>query len=182
MTFISSFLPFHPSSNTFQFDDVELHPLVSENIRLVGYTRPTPVQRFSLPIVMSGLDLMACAQTGSGKTAAFLLPMITHLLRQSAAIQPTLNDGRFPTAHPQILVLAPTRELASQIFDEARKFCYRSWVAPAVVYGGADMGGQMREIRAGGADLLVATPGRLIDMCERGVISLVNVKYAVENG
>lgn len=81
-------------------------------------------------------------------------------------------------AHPTSLILAPTRELVSQIYDEARKFAYRSWVKPCVVYGGADIGSQLRLIERG-CDLLVATPGRLVDLIERGRISLANIKYLI---
>lgn len=81
-------------------------------------------------------------------------------------------------AYPTSLILAPTRELVSQIYDEARKFAYRSWVKPCVVYGGADIGSQLRQIERG-CDLLVATPGRLVDLIERGRISLANIKYLI---
>ena len=86
--------------------------------------------------------------------------------------------GRSRKAYPTALILAPTRELVSQIHDEARKFCYRSWVRPAVVYGGADINQQLRQIERG-CDLLSATPGRLVDLIERGRISLANIRYLV---
>lgn len=86
--------------------------------------------------------------------------------------------GRSRKAYPTALILAPTRELVSQIHEEARKFCYRSWVRPAVVYGGADINQQLRQIERG-CDLLSATPGRLVDLIERGRISLANIQYLV---
>ena len=86
--------------------------------------------------------------------------------------------SRSRKAYPTALVLAPTRELVSQIHEEARKFAYRSWVRPAVVYGGADINQQLRQIERG-CDLLSATPGRLIDLIERGRISLANIRYLV---
>ncbi|TKA78532.1 ATP-dependent RNA helicase ded1 [Cryomyces minteri] len=151
------------------------------NIGLAGYVVPTPVQKYSVPIVMSGRDLMACAQTGSGKTGGFLFPILSQAYKNgpsgSMAAQGG-NFGRQRKALPTSLILAPTRELVSQIYEEARKFAYRSWVRPCVVYGGADIGSQLRQIERG-CDLLVATPGRLVDLIERGRISLANIKYLV---
>jgi len=153
-----------------------------ENIALARYRTPTPVQKYSVPIVNGGRDLMACAQTGSGKTGGFLFPILSALFTQgprpSPAAQAPRGYGRNRISYPTALVLAPTRELVSQIHDEARKFAYRSWVRPAVVYGGADIGSQLRAMDQG-CDLLSATPGRLVDMMERGRISLANVRYLV---
>jgi ATP-dependent RNA helicase DDX3X len=152
------------------------------NIELAGYKVPTPVQKYSIPIVMAGRDLMACAQTGSGKTGGFLFPILSQAYQNGPSAPPMSqasgNFGRQRKAYPTSLILAPTRELVSQIFDESRKFAYRSWVRPCVVYGGADIGSQLRQIERG-CDLLVATPGRLVDLIERGRISLVNIKYLV---
>lgn len=149
------------------------------NINLARYTKPTPVQKYSIPIVANGRDLMACAQTGSGKTGGFLFPILSEsFLKGPAPLPTTAQNGYFKKAYPTSLVLAPTRELVSQIYDEARKFAYRSWVRPCVVYGGADIGTQLRQVERG-CDLLVATPGRLVDLLERGRISLANIKYLV---
>ncbi|GAA5859609.1 hypothetical protein JCM8547_006162 [Rhodosporidiobolus lusitaniae] len=157
-----------------------IDPHLLDNIALARYKTPTPVQKYSVPIVNGGRDLMACAQTGSGKTGGFLFPILsalfTHGPRQNVA--PQTGYGRNRKAFPTALVLAPTRELVSQIHDEARKFAYRSWVKPAVVYGGADIGSQLRQLDQG-CDLLSATPGRLVDLMERGRISLANVRYLV---
>ena len=152
------------------------------NIKLARYTVPTPVQKYSIPIVMGGRDLMACAQTGSGKTGGFLFPILSQAFQNGPSSNPAMGGGggfgRQRKAFPTSLILAPTRELVSQIFDESRKFAYRSWVRPCVVYGGADIGTQLRSIERG-CDLLVATPGRLVDLIERGRISLSNIKYLV---
>ena len=127
------------------------------NLALCGYTKPTPVQKYSVPIGLADRDLMACAQTGSGKTAGFLFPTIVSMLRAGAPEQaPGPNTRR--KQYPVALVLAPTRELASQIFDEAQKFCYCTGIRPVVVYGGAEVRNQLRELERG-CDLLVATPG-----------------------
>jgi len=152
------------------------------NIKLANYTVPTPVQKYSVPIVMSGRDLMACAQTGSGKTGGFLFPILSQAFINGPSTVPAQHAAqqgfRQRKAFPTSLILAPTRELVSQIYDEARKFAYRSWVRPCVVYGGADIGTQLRSMEKG-CDLLVATPGRLVDLIERGRISLANIKYLV---
>lgn len=121
---------------------------------------------------MGRRDLMACAQTGSGKTAAFLVPILNQIYQSGPAPTPPNSGGR-RKQYPLGLVLAPTRELATQIFDEVRKFAYRSRIRPAVVYGGAQVSDQMRELDRG-CHLLVATPGRLGDMLSRGKIGLQN--------
>ena len=145
------------------------------NTQLCGYTKPTPVQKYSVPIGEQGRDLMACAQTGSGKTAGFLFPIIMSMLRQGG-MDPPENARR--RVFPQSLILAPTRELASQIQDEARKFTYCTGIASVVVYGGADVREQLRQIERG-CDMLVATPGRLVDLIERGRLAMDNVKFLV---
>ncbi|KAK4688639.1 ATP-dependent RNA helicase DDX3X, partial [Tremellales sp. Uapishka_1] len=161
-----------------------INPVLLENIAYSRYTTPTPVQKYSIPIVAGNRDLMACAQTGSGKTGGFLFPILSALFDQGPSPPPIDNSsygsygGRSRKAYPTALVLAPTRELVSQIHEEARKFAYRSWVRPAVVYGGADIGQQIRALDRG-CDLLSATPGRLVDLIERGKISLANIKFLV---
>ncbi|TPX17655.1 uncharacterized protein E0L32_012034 [Thyridium curvatum] len=164
---------------TFTTPPLEEHLI--KNIELARYKIPTPVQKYSIPIVMGGRDLMACAQTGSGKTGGFLFPILSQSFINGPSAVPAGTGGgygRQRKAYPTSLILAPTRELVSQIYDESRKFAYRSWVRPCVVYGGADIGSQLRQIERG-CDLLVATPGRLVDLIERGRISLCNIKYLV---
>ncbi|XP_075966162.1 DEAD-box helicase 3 X-linked a isoform X4 [Anarhichas minor] len=159
------------------FHDVDMGEIIMGNINLTRYTCPTPVQKHAIPIIKSKRDLMACAQTGSGKTAAFLLPVLSQIYSDGPGEQAAKNNGQDSgrygrrKQYPLSLVLAPTRELALQIYDEARKFAYRSRVRPCVVYGGADIGQQIRELERG-CHLLVATPGRLVDMMERGKIGL----------
>ncbi|KAK9426553.1 putative RNA helicase [Seiridium unicorne] len=162
------------------FSNPPLDDHLIRNIELSRYKMPTPVQKYSIPIVMGGRDLMACAQTGSGKTGGFLFPILSQAFQTGPAVNPAggAGFGRQRKAYPTSLILAPTRELVSQIYDESRKFAYRSWVRPCVVYGGADIGSQLRQIERG-CDLLVATPGRLVDLIERGRISLQNIKYLV---
>ena len=142
------------------------------NVQLCGYDRPTPVQKWSIPIASLNRDLMACAQTGSGKTAGFLFPVIITMLKNGGTEPEGGPRGR--RSYPECLVLAPTRELASQIQEEAQKFLYCTGIASVVVYGGAEVREQLRQIERG-CDLLVATPGRLVDLIERGRLSMENV-------
>jgi superfamily II DNA/RNA helicase len=166
------------------FEELDLGEIIQNNVQLARYTIPTPVQKFALPIVMKKRDLMACAQTGSGKTAAFLVPILAEVYQNGPL--PKIDNGsdggnnRYSSRkqYPIALVLAPTRELACQIYDEARKFAYRSHVRPCVVYGGADIGAQIRDLQRG-CHMLVATPGRLVDLMERGKVGVDQIKYVI---
>lgn len=162
------------------FEECNLVEIIMENVKLCGYSKLTPVQKYAVAIIQSRRDLMACAQTGSGKTAAFLLPIMNRIM-QEGPYGTNYGIGGRPGRRkqfPYCLILAPTRELASQIFEEARKFAYRSLLRPCVVYGGADVGSQMRELDRG-CHILVATPGRLVDMIQRGKIGLESVRFLV---
>ena len=123
------------------FDDVELGAALAANVKRCKYNKPTPVQKYSIPIGMAGRDLMACAQTGSGKTAAFCFPIINNILTKGSG-----PSGRNRKAYPQALILSPTRELSSQIYDEARKFTYQTGLRAVVVYGGAPVVNQVRTL------------------------------------
>ncbi|XP_050731803.1 putative ATP-dependent RNA helicase Pl10 isoform X2 [Eriocheir sinensis] len=164
------------SINTFA--DIKLTELIRMNIALARYDRPTPVQKYAIPFILGKRDLMACAQTGSGKTAAFLVPILNQIYEQGPVQIKNNNPRGRSKQYPLALVLAPTRELATQIYDESRKFSYRARVRPCVVYGGADVVAQMRDLSRG-CHLLVATPGRLADMIDRGKIGLDCCKYLV---
>jgi|UPI000581AB7B ATP-dependent RNA helicase DDX3X len=145
------------------------------NTQLCGYSRPTPVQKYSVPICTQGRDLMACAQTGSGKTAGFLFPIIMSMIKRGGSDPPENARRRI---YPEALVLAPTRELAQQIHEEAKRFTYATGIASVVIYGGANVGDQLREMERG-CDLLVATPGRLVDLIERGRLGMESVSFLV---
>nr|XP_033326000.1 ATP-dependent RNA helicase bel [Megalopta genalis] len=161
------------------FDEVKLTEIIKNSITLAGYDKPTPVQKYAIPIIIGRRDVMACAQTGSGKTAAFLVPILNQIYESGPRPPPAhVNSSGKRKQYPLGLVLAPTRELATQIYDEARKFAYRSRMRPAVVYGGSNIVDQMRELDRG-CHLLVATPGRLVDMLSRGKIGLHNCRYLV---
>ncbi|KAL6221723.1 hypothetical protein ACLB2K_005118 [Fragaria x ananassa] len=155
------------------FEEIDLGECLNNNVKRCRYVKPTPVQRHAIPIAMAGRDLMACAQTGSGKTAAFCFPIISGVLNVSQGRSQS-DDGW--TVFPFALILSPTRELASQIYEEAKKFAYQSGVKVSVVYGGAPMTQQLRDLERG-VDILVATPGRLVDMIERSRVSLKMIKY-----
>lgn len=158
------------------FEEVQLTELIRSNIAMARYDSPTPVQKYAIPIIISKRDVMACAQTGSGKTAAFLVPILNQMFENGP---PNIQHGRGRRKQfPLGLVLAPTRELATQIYDESKKFSYRSRVRPCVVYGGAQIGDQVRELERG-CHLLVATPGRLLDLIDRGRIGLDYCRYLV---
>jgi ATP-dependent RNA helicase DDX3X len=160
------------------FESCNLGPVIENNIKLMKFKNPTPVQRYSIPILMEGRDIMSCAQTGSGKTAAFLFPIISKLISNKDE-----NQGKLPSRQeaggrvfPFALVLAPTRELASQIFKDARRFTYRSHLRSVVIYGGSSFMKQTNELNLG-CQILIATPGRLIDMIEKDHISLKYVRF-----
>src|SRR2546426_3851703 len=139
-------------------------PIV-KGVRAAGYTDPTPIQQRAIPIILAGRDLVGEAQTGTGKTAAFLLPIIAHLLGGHRALR--------------ALVLVPTRELAAQVETNARDYARFTQVRAGVVYGGVPIGPQERVLRHEGVDLLVATPGRLLDLHGRQSVSLEDVEVLV---
>lgn len=159
-----------------RFSEARLNDSLFENLRRCGYERPTPVQKYSIPIVVSGRDLMACAQTGSGKTCAFMVPCLESLLRSGPPQTP--STGRRPKPMPCGLVLAPTRELASQIHAESAKFAFQTGIRCCIIYGGAEMREQRSELDKG-CDVLIATPGRLTDMYERSFLSLALVQFFI---
>ncbi|KAK4274935.1 hypothetical protein QN277_018092 [Acacia crassicarpa] len=152
------------------FSDMCLHQSIMKDIAYHEYTRPTSIQAQAMPIALSGRDLLGCAETGSGKTAAFTIPMIEHCLAQ-----PPIRRGDGPLA----LVLAPTRELAQQIEKEVKAFS-RSLESfkTAIVVGGTNIEKQRSELRAG-VDIVVATPGRFIDHLQQGNTSLSRISFVV---
>jgi len=155
------------------FASAGLRQILVDNISKSGYKEPTPVQKRTLPIVMAGRDVMACAQTGSGKTAAFLLPIIHKLIEEQA-------DGKAGAAcqEPQCVVITPTRELAIQIKDEARKFALGSMIKSVVAYGGTSVGFQLSTL-VKGCNILICTPGRMLDFVDKGKVSFASLKYLV---
>ncbi len=154
--------------------------LAPEYVRVVadeGYTEPTPVQREAIPLVLAGRDLLAGAQTGTGKTAAFVLPMLQRLHAASDA-RPHNADRRAPRPHVRALVLAPTRELALQVEESVRTYGRHRPMRSAAIYGGVGFDPQVRALRAG-AEIVVATPGRLLDHLSQRTIDLSRVEILV---
>jgi ATP-dependent RNA helicase RhlE len=138
------------------FVSLGLDTRLLEGIRDLGFSETRPIQSAVITLSLAGSDLIACAETGSGKTCAFVVPMLQRLLRDG-----TTGDASAPKKS-RVLVLAPTRELAVQIEDEIHGLSYHTTITSAAVYGGVEMGGQERALKAG-VDIIVATPGRLID-------------------
>ncbi|MEI6668683.1 MAG: DEAD/DEAH box helicase [Acidobacteriota bacterium] len=149
------------------FSALALDPRLRVGIADRGFTKTTPIQSAVFPVVFAGADLIACAETGTGKTAAFLLPIMQRLLAQPA-----------PQAGTRALVLAPTRELAVQIEDDFQGFAYHTTLTSVAVYGGVDADMQTRGLKAG-ADLVVATPGRLQDLMNCGAANFTRLEVLV---
>jgi len=146
------------------FNTFGLSPAILEGIKAMGYIEPTPIQLRAIPLILSGRDVIGSAQTGTGKTAAFALPILSKLGEHSQATR--------------VLILEPTRELAAQVETAIHDFARFTKIRTAVIYGGVDYGKQMGALQAG-ADIIVATPGRLLDHIGRGTCRLDQVKYLV---
>uniref|UniRef100_A0A8C4EDS7 RNA helicase n=1 Tax=Dicentrarchus labrax TaxID=13489 RepID=A0A8C4EDS7_DICLA len=163
----------NPPQAIMTFDEAGLCESLRKTVSKSGYVKPTPVQKHGIPIISAGRDLMACAQTGSGKTAAFLLPILQQLMADGVAA-----SSFSELQEPEAVIVAPTRELINQIYLEARKFAFGTCVRPVVVYGGVSTGHQIREISRG-CNVLCGTPGRLLDVIGRGKVGLSKVRYFV---
>jgi ATP-dependent RNA helicase RhlE len=150
------------------FDSLDLRAELLRAVKDQNYTNPTEIQAQAIPVVMAGKDLMASAQTGTGKTAAFTLPMLHRLAEKPA------NGKRQVRA----LILTPTRELAQQVTDNVFAYSRHLRLHSAAIYGGTSIVGQMRKLSRG-VDILVATPGRLIDHMDRGTVDLSKVEMLV---
>ncbi|XP_054248846.1 probable ATP-dependent RNA helicase DDX43 [Indicator indicator] len=152
------------------FEDVfEHYPDIMANIRKVGFQKPTPIQSQAWPIILQGIDLIGIAQTGTGKTLAYLLPGFIHLTSQ-----PVSQNER---GGPGMLVLAPTRELALQVEAECSKYAYKG-IKSVCIYGGGDRKGQINLVTKG-VDIVIATPGRLNDLQMNNFINLKSITYLV---
>nr|BAG72093.1 vasa [Trachurus japonicus] len=163
----------NPPQAVMTFEEAALCESLRKNVSKSGYVKPTPVQKHGIPIISAGRDLMACAQTGSGKTAAFLLPILQKLMADGVAASQFSE-----LQEPEAIIVAPTRELINQIYLEARKFAFGTCVRPVVVYGGVASGHQIRDI-CRGCNILCGTPGRLLDVIGRGKVGLEKLRYLV---
>ena len=148
------------------FSSLNLVAPLLQTLTQLGYHQPTPIQQQAIPLILQGQDILASAQTGTGKTAAFALPIIQQLLEQPAA------------KALRALILVPTRELARQVQDNMEAFTQHTALRSVVVYGGACLATQSRELKTG-ADILIATPGRLLDYLRQGVVHLRDVRFLV---
>jgi ATP-dependent RNA helicase RhlE len=158
-----------------RFHELRLAEPIVRAVAAEGYTIPTPIQAKAIPAVIAGKDVLGCARTGTGKTAAFALPILNRLAGSTGASRKhRLRPGRKPRA----LVLCPTRELATQILASFRGYGRNLPLRHAVVFGGVSQVPQVRDIRAG-IDVLVATPGRLLDLMGQGVIDLSAIEMLV---
>jgi ATP-dependent RNA helicase RhlE len=160
------------ADNHMTFEELKLAPAILEAVREQGYEHPTPIQAEAIPAVLEGHDLLAGAQTGTGKTAAFTLPML-HRLSENA--QPVARGERRPV---RALVLAPTRELAAQVEESVKTYGKHLKLKSAVIFGGVGMNPQINALQKG-VDILVATPGRLLDLNEQGHLDLSHVEILV---
>lgn len=152
------------------FDSLGLQAEILRAVNEQGYTTPTPIQQQAIPIVLAGDDLLASAQTGTGKTAGFTLP----LLHRLAANEKPIN-GRRPV---RALILTPTRELAAQVGENVQSYSRYLKLRSLVVFGGVSINPQMMKLR-GGVDVLVATPGRLLDLVQQNAVQLSNIEILV---
>lgn len=152
------------------FQQLHLIPHILKALEQQGYEEPTPIQEQSIPIVLRGKDLLACAQTGTGKTAAFSIPILQNIF---------LNKDREATERKlKALILTPTRELAIQIDENIKAYSQFADIENTVVFGGVKQSKQVKALRKG-VEILIATPGRLLDLMRQGIISLRDIEYFV---
>jgi ATP-dependent RNA helicase RhlE len=150
------------------FNDFQFHPKLQEGLDSMGYEKPTPIQEQAIPIIMASKDIIACAQTGTGKTAAYILPVLHRIIH---------TDHR----HLNTLIIAPTRELAQQIDQQIEGFAYFTGVSSIPVYGGGDGAtwDVQRKALEQGADIVIATPGRLIALLQGGTVIFDHLKHLI---
>src|ERR1700742_1242165 len=149
------------------FEDLGLSQEVLKAVEDAGYTAPTPIQEQEIPFVLMGRDVLGCAQTGTGKTAYFTLPMLE-----------ILHNGRAKARMPRSLIIEPTRELAAQVAENFEKYGKHINLTMALLIGGESFVDQEKKLDRG-VDVLIATPGRLLDLYERGKILMSDVKILV---
>ncbi|HEX8885830.1 MAG TPA: DEAD/DEAH box helicase, partial [Noviherbaspirillum sp.] len=155
-----------------RFEDFGLSPDILKALAEQGYAHPTPIQAAAIPVVLQGRDVMGAAQTGTGKTAGFSLPIIQLLLAHA-------SSSASPARHPvRALVLTPTRELADQVAENVKAYCRFTPLRSTVVFGGVDMAPQTAALRAG-VEIVIATPGRLLDHVQQKTISLSQTQILV---
>src|SRR5688572_21702149 len=148
------------------FEKLKLLPQICTSLAAKGYTHPTPIQEQSIPSILEGKDIFGSAQTGTGKTAAFALPILQLLY----------NAKAYQRKGIKTLILAPTRELAQQVSDNFREYGRGLQLKHTVIYGGVSQHGQTTILRTG-VDIVIATPGRLLDLMNQGLIHLNSIEF-----
>ena len=152
-----------------RFEDLNIKAPFLKALNEEGYTSPTPIQHETIPLVLKGLDVLGMAQTGTGKTAAFTLPILQKL---------NSSQSTEKARDPRALILAPTRELAIQINESIRKYGQYIAIKHTVIFGGVKQGPQVKALDRG-MDIIVATPGRLLDLINQGFCSLNKIEFFV---
>ncbi|HLA14739.1 MAG TPA: DEAD/DEAH box helicase [Gemmatimonadaceae bacterium] len=164
-TFRASYQSTFDQGHTLPFSSIKLHPSLHKGLKELGFQRPTPIQAEAIPAALEGRDILACAMTGSGKTAAFVLPILHQLIDR-------------PRGKTRALVITPTRELAAQILAALDSMAVHTPITAAAIYGGVGMAPQEHAMRAG-VDVLIATPGRLLDHLKAPYATLDNIEFLV---
>ena len=165
------------------FKNIDFHPLLKKNLIKMKYDKMTPIQKAIIPYILHKNDCLGCAETGSGKTVAFLAPIISLLLKDGPPIEDKeylKQNSKYSNScsYPVCLVLVPTRELAEQIYIESRKLLYKTGIVVSKCYGGVPIDGQIRELRQG-VDIVIGTPGRIIEFIDKKVLYLNLIEYLV---
>ena len=155
-----------------KFEDLGLLPELLQAVTAAGYTEPTPIQVQAIPVILAGKDILGGAQTGTGKTAGFTLPMLQRLARHASA-------SSSPARHPvRALILTPTRELAMQVYESVKTYSKFLPLRAICLYGGVDIRPQIEELRQG-REIIVATPGRLLDHVQQKTVAFTQVEMLV---
>ena len=149
------------------FSSFSLAPAIHSALETLGFEKPTDIQSQTIPLALTGKDIIATAQTGTGKTAAFMLPILNNLLRDDTQL-----------GQVRSLVLAPTRELAQQVAENTQQYAANTDLKVVCLYGGANIGPQEKRLKAG-VDIIIATPGRLLDHLIKGTLSLSQLEHLV---
>ena len=165
------------------FKDIDFHPLLKKNLTKMKYNQMTPIQKVIIPYILNKKDCLGCAETGSGKTVAFLAPIISLLLKDG----PPLEDKEYlkqnskysnSCSYPVCIILVPTRELAEQIYIESRKLLYKTGIVVTKCYGGVPLDSQIKDLRLG-SDIIIGTPGRIIEFIDKKILYLNLIEYLV---
>ena len=165
------------------FKNIDFHPLLKNNLSKMKYDIMTPIQKIIIPYILQKKDCLGCAETGSGKTVAFLAPIISLLLNEGPPNEDKIylkQNSKYSNScsYPVCLILVPTRELAEQIYIESRKLLYKTGIVVTKCYGGVPLDNQIRDLRAG-SDIVIGTPGRIIEFIDKKILYLNLIQYLV---